>query len=477
MVEERIVMSNGSVIDLYDVYQSVSGTLFQSNIHYDICSYIVKQTGTVGLLRKVLENLYSSKSQRIRLITAAVWFVEFRQCEISEIFVLDDIKYLLEYRGFCNKKLFDMGIYSGEYVDKKHIVTLVLKSFAHRIFHFFSNTLPPGSTVIRGWVDVTESMYFEQLKFARLRIFPFPLGFRRQLKFIGSCKKKCLDFDLDGLPYSISSAVKALFLGTGRDEAIASIEISANQKYANQLLKSRVTKVYTSDEFEVGAIAMYELLIASDVKVINTAHGVGRYCPYVAYTEFNGFTSSQGEFYRSKNSLIKVNVRKFQNSSLPLKRAEDARNLPLVFVLLHQNFEDYGLQSDASKLREIAKNISVLSKKLKIPFYIKLHPNVSSTNIGKLAAEFGAIPATSWLDISKFRTVFITINSTAFFDTMGFGPTLVLKADSFFPEVYYGKDFVGFRLDELEHKLTALIDSENWLYAVKNCAMKEGSFG
>lgn len=464
---ERIELTNGEVITLTDVYLSVSGSLFHSPLHYDICNYIAKQSNSSGLLRKVIENLYSSKSRRIRLITAVVWFVEFRRNDISQIFVLQDIESILKFRGTYSKKVVGVGSYPGEYIDKKHLVTLLFKSIVHHFFRFFSKDLPPNSVIIRGWVDVTESMYSKQINSSRLRIFPFPLGFKRQLQFINSCRIRNLNFDLDGLPYSISSIIKVLFLPNGMDKAIASIEISANQKYAYQLLKSKVSTVYTSDEFEAGAISMYELLLAADVKVVNTAHGIGLYCPYVAYTEFIGFTQSQGNFYYSRNSSIQVSVRDRQNSILPLLKAEDAKKLPLVFVLLHQNFDDYGLQTDARMLREIAYRISNISEKLGIPFYIKLHPNSSPSKVRELIAEVKGIPVVSWLDISMFRAVFITINSTALFDTLKYGPTLVFKDASYFPEVFYGSDIIEFKLDDLEHKLASLVDPENWIYSVK----------
>lgn len=465
---EKVVMADGREIQLFEIYNSVSGSLFQSRIHHQVCSYLVGKPDVSELLAKVLVNLYCSKSIRVRLITSLVWFAEFKKEEIQEVCVLSDAFDMLKNKGFCQSKLNKLGVFNGEYIDKKHIITFLIKSLSHRLFRIFSKGLPDDSIVVRGWVDVTESMYMEELKFSRLRIFPFPLGIKRQLKFIKKCKKNGLDYDLSGLPYSVFPAVKAIFNSHGRDQAIASMEIMANQKYAIELLKSNVSEIYTSDEFEVGAVAMYELLIHAGVKVTNTAHGVGVYCPYVAYTDFIGFTHSQISFYLNNNKTIRGRCRSNQNSEIPLRKAEEAKDLPLAFVLMHQNFLDYGLVADADAMSLVAQKISDISIKLNIPFFIKLHPNSPPSKSKELERVFRGKLILNFSSINEYRPIFITINSTSFFDTMEFGPTLVYSGPSFFPEIYYGKDFIGFGLNDLEKKISALIKPEDWYYAVVN---------
>lgn len=465
---EKVVMSNGREITLFEIYNSVSVSLFQSSIHHEVCSYLVGNSGVYELFDKVLINLYCSKSTRLRLITSLVWFAEYNKEEIQEVCVLNDAFDILIKRGFFKSKLSELGVFNGEYIDKKHIVIFLIKSLSHRLFRLFSKKLPDNIIVVRGWVDVTESMYMEELKFSRLRIFPFPLGIKRQLKFIGKCKKNGLDYELSGLPYSIFSAFKAIFNGHGRDQAIASMEIIANQKYAIELLKSNVTEIYTSDEFEVGAVAMYELLIDAGVKVTNTAHGVGVYCPFVAYTDFIGFTHSQISFYLKNNKMIRGSCRSYQNSKIPLRKAEEAKDLPLAFVLMHQNFVDYGLIADADAMSLVAQKVSDISIKLNLPFFIKLHPNSPPSKSKEFERIFCGKVILNYSSIYEYRPVFITINSTSFFDTMEFGPTLVYSGPSFFPEIYYGNDFIGFGLNDLEKKISALIKPEDWYHAVIN---------
>lgn len=465
---EKVIMSDGREVKLFEIYKSVSGSLFQSRIHHEVCSYLVGNSGVSGLLAKVLVNLYCSKSTRVRFITSLVWFAEFNKEEIQEVCVLNDAFDMLTHKGFCQSKLRELGGFNGEYIDKKHIVNFLIKSLSHRLFRLFSKSLHDNSIVVRGWVDVTESMYMEELKFSRLRIFPFPLGIKRQLKFIWKCKKNGLDYDLSGLPYSIFPAVKTIFSSNGRDHAIALLEIIANQKYAIEILKSNVSEIYTSDEFEVGAVAMYELLIDAGIRVTNTAHGVGVYCPYVSYTDFIGFTNSQISFYLNKNKTIRGRCRSNQNSKIPLRKAGEAKDLPLAFVLMHQNFIDYGLVADADAMSLVAQKVSDISIKLNIPFFIKLHPNSPPSKLKQLERFFCGKVILNFSSINEYRPIFITINSTSFFDTMEFGPTLVYTGPSFFPEIYYGKDFIGFGLNDLERKISALINPEDWHHAVVN---------
>lgn len=465
MSVEKILMQNGEYLRLDEACSFSSNSLFQSRLHYEVCELIARKYQGSLLLRKIIENLYSSKSHRVRVITALVWFVEQYNDDIDKIYVFEDIFEVLTSRGLCKDAVTVIGPWGSEYIDRKHYRTLILKVFVNRLYRLFSRPIPKGSIIIRGWVEVTEAMYSAVLESAELRIYPFPFGVKRQTRFILDCRRKKYRMSLDGLPYSVGLAVRLFFLKSGGDEALALIELKAYQAYAKKLLRINPKSIYTSDEFEAGGVALYTPLIQAGVSVTNTAHGVGLYCPHVAYTDFLGFSLSQGGFYASRNTNISVRLRSHANVVLPLQVAKDVVNFPPVFVLIHQNFEDYGYQVEEEILYQIARKVSKVSLASNVKYFVKLHPNLPSGLAAEVSRKLGATPILKWEGLCGFRPVFITINSTTFFDTRGFGPTLVYNGPSFFPELYFGKNFLGFSIDNLSQQLSDLIQPQKWLEA------------
>lgn len=465
MKAEKVLLKSGRCVSLHEIYNLVSSSLFQSKIHYEVCEFMAGQHSASVLVKNVIENLYSSKSRRIRVVSALIWFVEYWQDEIEKIFTLKDAADVLVVRGICENKIEVVGEWSSAYIGKKYCFTLIAKAIANRLYSFFSKPMPHGSVIVRGWVEVTASMYSSVLESAELRIFPFPFGVRRQVRFVRDCKRKNIKYSLDGLPYSIISTVCLLFIGKRTDKAIALIECETYRNYARNLLISKPKSIYTSDEFEAGAVAMYSLLIEAGVSITNTAHGVGLYCPHVAYTSFKGFTLPQGEFYAIRNPGVNVGLRSQCNTILPLQRAEDAICFSPIFVLIHQNFEDYECLADAAALREVAGKVSEVSRNLGVNFYVKIHPNTPAEAASDVAESFGGAPVLKWEEIEGVRPIFITINSTTFFDTKGYGPILVYTGPSFHPELYFGNDFFGFTVDDLEGKLVGLLQPNKWLEA------------
>ncbi|MDE3740184.1 hypothetical protein PSH28_26585 [Pseudomonas resinovorans] len=465
MKVEKVLLRSGRRVSSRDIYSLVSSSLFQSKLHYEVCELMAGQHCTSKLVKHVIENLYSSKSRRIRVVSALIWFVEYWQDDIEKIFVLEDVANILVRRGVCESKIEVVGEWRSAYIEKKFYFTLIVKAFANRIYSFLSKPIPHGSVIVRGWVEVTASMYSSVLESAELRVFPFPYGVKRQARFVRDCKRKSIKCSLDGLPYSIVSAVCLFFMGKRADKAMALIECEAYHNYARKLLMSKPKSIFTSDEFEAGAVAMYSLLIEAGVSVTNTAHGVGLYCPHVAYTSFKGFTLPQGEFYAIRNPDVDVGLRSQRNIILPLQRAEDAICFAPAFVLIHQNFEDYECLADAAALREVAGKVSEVSRNLGINFYVKIHPNTPVEAASGVAKKFGGAPVLKWEELDGVRPIFITINSTTFFDTRGYGPMLVYTGPSFHPELYFGNDFFDFTIDDLEGKLENLLQPNKWLEA------------
>ncbi|MEI8358389.1 MAG: hypothetical protein WCH13_07880, partial [Deltaproteobacteria bacterium] len=88
------------------------------------------------------------------------------------------------------------------------------------------------------------------------------------------------------------------------------------------------------DEYEVGAVAAGARLRQGGAAYVNTAHGIGLYCPQVAYTRFDYLNDYQAAFYRRMGNPMALNKREKMNSRLPFERneLEQADPLALVYV-------------------------------------------------------------------------------------------------------------------------------------------------
>ncbi len=472
MTDEMVLLSGGKRITLTEIQLGTSADLYQTEILYKVTEKLAAHITTSPHLQPVLMNLLSLKSSRAKQIAALLSFIENNKKNILEVTVKKDIAKILaglpQYR-FTYKTI--PGD-SPNLIERKHSIQALLKAILHRAFRLLRHTPPSDSTLIRSWVEVTIKMFPEIYKSAELRIFPFALGLKRQIQFIKYCRENQLMHSLDGLPYSIPRAFINIFRNASRPLKMAEFEHLANHKYANEVLSWKPKKVYTSDEFEVGAISLHRTLLDNGVAVINCAHGVGWYCPYVAYKEFWAITLEQGEFYSLRYPKINVKLRGGQNSKLPFSKEDCIKNPPAL-VMIHQNFEDHSLHAeDAAQIR-IARLLESASRSYDLPFLIKMHPNTTDDNKKKVASILGGKPLVGWADLKQHRPIFFLINSTTFFELREIAPILVYEADSFAPETYFGSSYNSFTEGNCLEKINQLLAVDEWESAISSQRPKE----
>jgi hypothetical protein len=448
--EEGVLLRNGKYYSLAEIYESVSVSLFQSKLHYEIAEYFCKLRCIRDAdIHKVVGNIYATKSSRIRMITAFVWFVIYYGDEVHKVYVNKDLSRVIAYKGLEIDGLFCLGDWGRVYVDRGHVKGLLLKGVANKIFRFLSRKIPVRSSLVRGWVEVTTAMYNDVMSKAMIRIFPFPFGLKRQIAFILSCRKRGLDFSLDGIPYSLLDICMLAFAGDDIDEKIAAIELKANRKYASVLVDAQVTTVFTSDEFEVASFAIYDELLKMGSCVVNTAHGIGLYCPNVSYSCFRGFSIAQSDFYSKSGELFRSEIRSSNNLNLPFSPSDKSVKKRFAVVLVHQNFSDYQLKGDGKALFQVAKKLDELCAFYKLQYFVKLHPNTTAREEMGLPKTRCAKFVKDWDFIDEFYPLFFIINSTAYFDVKNYGSVFVYRGPSFFPETYFGSDAKFFDVDSL----------------------------
>lgn len=472
MSAEQALLQDGTIRALSDIRARYSLSIYQIELFYAVCEQKARNSGLSGIRHKVLVNLYALKSSRIKDLAALVYFLREEGHKCAQIQVHDDVLELLAafLPEFC-ATVVSLGPYRRPYITPSITAFIGLKIICHRLFRLCNWRAAPASVIVRGWVDVTASMYRSELLGAQLLLYPFPYGLIRQYRFYRECRQQRLDVRLAGLPYRWSALLKLLSLRP-QVEQIVEIEVQAYERYSDELLAQGVQALYTSDEFEVASVALYEHLIASGVKVVNTAHGVGLYAPYVAYSEFRGVNFAQADFYRLRWPALQPVVRQGKNSVLALDEAAQARHLPVAVVLLDQNFMDFNCIAEAQALLRTQALLEAACASHDLALFLKVHPNSKDDTAGERQGN-ALQRIKQWTDIKGWRPIFVTVNSTAFYDVQGYGPILICNEPSFFPEIYFGEGLLTYTFENLEQRIEALLDENSWHDASKRHAQRE----
>lgn len=342
----------------------------------------------------------------------------------------------------------------AEILDRGIVISLLIKAFTHRAFRMLSRRICPGVDIVRAWVDVTFEMFPDEVQTSQIRVFPFPLRPSRQAKFIKSLRSRRYRWSFDGLPYSLARCIAIPFLrGKNLLNAIARVEHQAFSAYAKSVAQSSVPNVYTSDEFEVGSIASGNVFHRSGIRYVNSAHGVGFYCPRVCYNEFRYITTSQKSFYEHFSPGVTMRPRLGFETASPRTIGGSFKWI----VFIHQRFLQKSHRKESEVELEILQSLSSITKKLGLEFVIKSHPNSDDLQpwLGQNAVS--ATVHTRWDEIDANRCVFVTISSTAFYRARDFGPVLVYKGNSFFPEIYLDGSLETFDLSTIEEKVVELV--------------------
>ena len=463
---EFVLHTDGRKVLLSDIVRETSFDLYQTQVHYEICRTLSERAGTDPTTRKVLENIYVLKSSQTRAASALVAYMSSTATPIACIGVNSSVRSLLPASVLTGVSLADWRGPASQYVAFGHVALLIAKSILHRVFRCFERKRQPGGTVVRGWVEVTAQMYPAEIQQGRLLIYPFALNVARQLRFILRCRRTGIDFSLAGQPYPLVRAFRMLFARVPHDMILAELEVIANQRHAEELLRERPQCLFTSDEFEAASFVLHDRLIAGGIRVVNTAHGVGNYCPHISYSEFRVLSDSQHAFYVKRNPSVQYTLLgSMPSRTMPLEPYRASLQKPAMLVLIHQPFEDSRLPAEAQAQRRLDVVLSEVARRLSIEYAIKMHPNHRSKQIGRAKAAFNGKPIYDWATLGAWRPIFVTINSTAFFDARGIAPVLVYAAPTFEPSLYFPQPFLTITVDAAEQTLRRLLSPLGWARA------------
>jgi len=326
--------------------------------------------------------------------------------------------------------------------NTKFKIKTFMKVLINKIFLIFKTKNSINNTIIiRSWVEDCLELFKEDInQNCTFLVYPFAIKLKRQLLFIKELKKRNLHYSLMGLNYSWIDLLKWLYSSSDLD--YVNMEYNANKKHAQLLLKQfSATKLFTTDEFEIASFVMHATLM-SNLYITNSAHGTGKYSPYVAYDAFYVFNNAQKEYYKYLSSNIE-----YKTIKTPV--VHDFKfngNIILISQSLDYN-DDSFVSNEEIKLIDTLKNFK------NFHFYIKLHPNSKIT-------EYKCSKTNSNLlldDNKKMKnSIFFTLFSTAYYDFQAYGITYLVETQYNKPELVFGKHERIIHINEIDKLLETL---------------------
>ncbi len=387
---------------------------------------------------KFLDSRYRSLQ---RLNWSHRYATGFYQAE-AELFAQDSQRYL-ERDKLPPAKLED--VFSLR-VSPREVVRTCVKVIAHRMFGLLGQAQqvlrqqPHFDTYRKCYVDDIELVYPPNEPGVLRFVYPFPLNLQRQWRYLKSLNRAGIRFALTGNPYGWTDLFRFICL---RDvQTLMRLENRAQIVMAKQLRAMGIGRIQVSDEFNLGSLSFARCLRRWGVKVINCAHGVGKYLPAHAYEEFHILTRKQGQYYVSAlpctYSMRLLNIKSADVDAPAAGSAPDDR---LRLVYLSQTFAN--VAPIVADNEQLATSViaSGLEPRTEIELLFKPHP----TDIDRPPPK-GFKQLQSLVSVNgRQGTIFVSQFSTCQIDPNFQGEKYLLRGRLIHPEISF---------DDVENILT-----------------------
>lgn len=345
-------------------------------------------------------------------------------------------------------------------LSSMQVLSVILKVFAHWIFFLIGSLMNKriisSKTLVyrKAWVDDIELAFNPDTVSVVRAVYPFPINFRRQLRYLKFILEKKYLFKLDGNPYIPLDVLTFVF--RRNIKALSRMEARANIKHAMLIKKLGVLSVELSDEFDLGSLDCCRMLTKLKLTVTNSAHGVGKYLPVHGYQNFKVITNRQAEYYipikNCKYMLRQLNDKtesfsKSEKSSYrpPQSAVIDSASQTVHFVFLSQVFKGSGdviADNEKSTLRRLSAHFS---KEPNLKLLYKKHPN---NNLTIVPDSFQSFDSKSYLGGLE-NLIFASFYSTCQIDPSFVGEKVLLRSNLLYPEIVFDSSEKILSLDEL----------------------------
>ncbi|MEO7157339.1 MAG: hypothetical protein ABI039_07255, partial [Vicinamibacterales bacterium] len=332
----------------------------------------------------------------------------------------------------------------------RQTLTILLKVLAHLSFHFLGRFADRtirarGATIYRKcYVDDIELVFDPRQSGVVRAVYPFPINLGRQLRYLRSLRRQGLHFKLDGNPYLPGDVAR--FVRRRDVRSLMRMESRAQIRQAARVTRLGMTDFQLSDEFDIGSLDFTRRLARAPVRVVNSAHGVGKYFPVHGYPEFHVLTRRQEQYYHAVRPC-RYSLRRLNDNSGPATSSGSTAPVGVSLVFLSQTFgglDDVIARNEAFVLARLRDELAGVPG---VRLFYKPHPNRKSLEgvagferLTDIAAVNGAA-----------GTLFASFFSTCQIDPAFKGRKVLLRGDLIHPEI-------AFDDDEIILDVAALVD-------------------
>lgn len=349
--------------------------------------------------------------------------------------------------GDISKEAFLPDVYSRKLRARQFLVS-VLKVFAHWLFRLAGKFMDReikarGISIYRkAYVDDVELVFDPREAGVVRAVYPFPLGLRRQVRYLKYLWRNRIFFKLDGNAYGLSDFIR---LVVKRDlRSLIRLEWRAQFRQARAILKLGIRKVQLSDEYDLGSLDMTRYLARYPVRVINSAHGVGLYLPFHCYDEFFTITRRQEEYYtpirKCAYSLRQLNDVEGGASTEVLAGMDGVTTLVLLGQVVSE--DEYIAQSEDRLIEFMAQKFA---QRDDMKLYYKPHPNRKTL---KDMPGFAILKDLGEVN-GRDGTIFASFYSTCQIEPKFKGTKVLITTDVIRPEIFFGDDQTILTFDKL----------------------------
>ncbi len=460
MKRNTIKLSDGNIIEINELGKNSSlKTVILQKSFLDLCEFAAFKYYTFNKDSegyKTLINLLFLKSNKLRTLGSIIEFNKFNEIEkINFDIDLTDFSHFFTSKGI---------VFSGktspnqQWINKTELVYSILKWAANKLFsiiYFFSGKQAEknkSNTVIRSWVDDAEKIYKDEFETSIILIYPFFLNPLRGLRYIRHCFKNYKHPVLVGIPYSFIDLIRIIFSkGVAFDEALIEFENMAMVRHASLFQDFNI--IYTSDEYMVNSHVLHSILKQQFKKVINKAHGIGFYSPYVDYDEMHMYNENQINHYRNKNKSISYYILK---EYIIDKITYSPDKKPAIVFIDHGNLERFNLFYESKLQHETILILIDICEKLNYPFFTKFSLQTSLAGIETFIKKYRNTLVCNNIEMLSLENniLFVNLFSTAYYDFSKYGEVLFIETDIFKPALMFGNKIECSTFENLEYNIS-----------------------
>lgn len=322
----------------------------------------------------------------------------------------------------------------------RQIGTILMKVLSHWLFNALGRLSDrrvknAGARIYRkGYVDDVELVFDPNESGVVRAIFPFPISLRRQWRYLRYLCREGYLFKLDGNPYGFADAVR--FVARRDVKSLIRLECRAQFRKAKTVLALRMSEVQLSDEFDIGSLDFTRYLARYPVRVINSAHGVGKYFPVHCYGEFHVLTNRQRDYYRAVRECRYV-LRQLNNTAVTdiphgiVGELDTEGQIGLVFLSQRFGGSQELIEEAESNLLEVLRR--EFAEIPGVQLFYKPHPN--RDNVGDVPG-FALLSNRNRVN-KHARTIYVSFFSTCQIDPSFRGRKFLIRTRHIYPEIAF----------------------------------------